>query len=315
MSDHESVVRRLREANPVISLAALHEEELEALRSLLDRRRGKMTATSTPSGTAPHWRRPALVLGMAFVLTLAVVGTVLLLARGGQEAPVIATTTTPLPTTTPAPTTTTEAPTTTAAPFVPPGLAMTWTQAPTQDAFGLNDAISTVIEGGPGLIAVGCVLDTSRGETEMGPADAAVWVSADGLTWERVSDAEVFGGADSQKINDVVRGPNGYVAVGWGADPAIWFSPDGIEWEQASGQVPGLDSVIADADGYLALGEGFWRSPDGRTWARIDEHGFSPNWVEAMMGNTMWSVVALPDGYGFVADGDGDYYYGADTLF
>ena len=111
MTDHESVVRRLREANPVPFLAALPVDDLQAVRALLDRRRGKMTATSTAAQAAPRWRRPALVLGAAFVVTLAAVGTTLLLLRRGEEAPPVVTTTLPptttLPVTTTTPTTTT----------------------------------------------------------------------------------------------------------------------------------------------------------------------------------------------------------------
>ena len=39
--------------------------------ALFTRRRGEMTATSTAPRAAPSWRRPALAIGAAFVVTLA----------------------------------------------------------------------------------------------------------------------------------------------------------------------------------------------------------------------------------------------------
>ena len=211
---------------------------------------------------------------------------------------------TPLATALPPPTavaTTAAVPTTgevapdTTTPSTPADLEMTWVQAPVQEAFGLRDGIWKVIEGGPGLIAVGAVKDsTVVRDVDVGLSDAAVWVSADGLNWEKVGDPDVFGGVPTesgndknQVIQDVAAGPGGYVAVGGvsrdtgDVDPPIWFSPDGFEWERITGYgetfaATDFASVVADDTGFVAFGNQVWRSPDGRTWTRIDQEGLFP---------------------------------------
>jgi len=66
-----------------------------------------------------------------------------------------------------------------------------------------------VVVGGPGLVAVG---HNAPGD---GDVDAAVWESADGITWTRVAhDEAVFGGPDHQWMQAVVVGGPGLVAVG-----------------------------------------------------------------------------------------------------
>jgi hypothetical protein len=82
----------------------------------------------------------------------------------------------------------------------------------------------SVVAGGPGLVAVGH--DSSGGDNA-----AAVWTSADGLVWSRVPhDEAVFGGPNSMRMNSVVVGGPGLVAVGWRdsgslTDAAVWMSP------------------------------------------------------------------------------------------
>ncbi len=225
-------------------------------------------AGSGSVGSGPETTVPAVV--SSSVASSTVVPT--------TEAPVVATTEVPAATTT-----TAAMP---AVPVLPAGLDMTWVQAPTQAVFGVSDGVWTVIEGGPGLIAVGVVEDS------MGWTDGAVWVSTDGLSWERVGDSEVFGGVLfrggttdlNQVILDVAAGPGGYVAVGWvdrdtgDVDPPIWFSPDGSEWERITGygetlQDTDFASVVVDAAGFVAIGNEVWRSPDGQAWTRVDEQG------------------------------------------
>ena len=78
--------------------------------------------------------------------------------------------------------------------------------------------------GGPGLVAVG--LEASGGDVF-----AAVWTSADGITWSRVPhDEAALGGEGSQGMRGVTAGGPGLVAVGndrLGDDinAAVWVAP------------------------------------------------------------------------------------------
>ncbi len=249
--------------------------------------------------TPRRWNLPGPVLA-ALVAVIAVIafGGILLLFQTDDgsvastpeatDPPVVSNTavSTTAVSTTEAPGSTEATTTATVVSVTPVELEMTWVQAPAQQAFGLNDGILKVIEGGPGLIAVGVVEDA------VGYTDGAVWVSADGLDWEKVGDPEVFVGVTNQfgsnriqVIQDVAAGPGGYVAVGWAdsgtgdVDPPIWFSPDGFEWERVTPHGEMVEdlafaSVVVDGTGFVAIGTEVWRSPDGRTWTRIDQQGF-----------------------------------------
>jgi hypothetical protein len=151
--------------------------------------------------------------------------------------------------------------------------------------FGGDADMSSVTAGGPGLVAVG---------PEFLEGPAAVWTSADGLTWSRVpDDDEVFGGAG---IRDVTAGGPGLVAVGSFADEAagvaqraaVWTSVDGLTWSRVphdeamfgGGDEQRMTAVAVGGPGLVAVGwfanEGLydqgtavWTSVDGRTWSRV----------------------------------------------
>ena len=173
----------------------------------------------------------------------------------------------------------------------------------------------SVTAGGPGLVAVGS--DDSAGD-----ADAAVWTSVDGITWNRVPhDDDVFGGPQPQGMRSVVAGGPGLVAVGYDGsgpdwDAAVWTSVDGETWER----VPHLPrvfggprhqvmySVAVAGPGLVAVGydgstsdvavAAVWTSVDGITWRRVlhDDEVFGGEAVQFM-----WSVTA--GGPGVVAVG------------
>lgn len=139
--------------------------------------------------------------------------------------------------------------------------------------------MKAVVAGGPGLVAVG--RDRGRGS-------AAVWVSADGRTWERIDhDEEVFGGDGPQVMTGVATVDDTVVAVGddRGTDghAAVWVSEDGRDWERLDHDAevfggPGqqfMTAVTAGGPGLVAVGHDFgastptvWVSPDGRDWTR-----------------------------------------------
>jgi hypothetical protein len=183
--------------------------------------------------------------------------------------------------TTLAPTTPTAAPTTTTSTAIP--VASAWSQVPDDEAIlgGASDqSMWDVTRGGPGLVAVG--MDESV------DGDAAVWTSADGISWVRVPhDEAVFGGGGFQRMGGVTVGGPGLVAVGrddvgGNVDAAVWTSADGISWVR----VPDDEAVFGGAGaqlmwdvtvggpGLVAVGSSYndaavWTSPDGMKWTPV----------------------------------------------
>jgi hypothetical protein len=142
-----------------------------------------------------------------------------------------------------------------------------WSRVPHDEAtFGGEENTDVFMKDvtafGSGLVAVGM-------EWKGSSADAAAWVSADGMIWERVPpDEAVFGGPQSQVMWAVVPAGPRLVAVGQGGDgagesgpgqpAAAWTSTDGRTWSRVPDQVALLS-------GYPA-GE-----PGSGDWARMDD--------------------------------------------
>lgn len=153
-------------------------------------------------------------------------------------------------------------------------------------------ALRAVIEAGPGLVAVG---------TDEVPEDAAVWVSEDATTWDRIESDSFFGEDDAQGLEgaqgmfDVVDGPAGIVAVGEfevrserDIDAGVWISEDGLTWERVEHEALGgtgtqtMYGITTWNGEYVAVGVGpgpvgsgerrpaIWISEDARTWERVD---------------------------------------------
>jgi len=209
-------------------------------------------------------------------------------------------TTAPTTSTTVPPTDSTRAPTETGSPY-----SHNWSRVPDEEG-ALGGAgfqmMSGVTVGGPGLVAVGS--DFSGGDV-----DAAVWTSADGITWSRVPhDEAVFGGDGDQEMVSVTTGGPGLVAVGWEGslfdqDAAVWTSPDGITWSRVAHDeaVFGGDgdqemvSVTTGGPGLVAVGPDLsdleaevWTSPDGITWSRLpaDTAVFGGSHIQSMLSVT-----------------------------
>ena len=192
---------------------------------------------------------------------------------------------------------------------------LTWARVPDDEAVfgGVGDqSMSSVVAGGPGLVAVGS--DGANG-------NAAVWTSADGLAWTRVPDDEaVFGGVGYRAMWSVVAGGPGLVAVGedasWSGSEmeqhaVVWTSTDGLAWAQVPDDEAAfgdardrpMRSVVAGGPGLVAVGwDGseephavVWTSTDGLTWAPVPDD-------ESVFGNSgMYSAAAA--GPGLVAVG------------
>jgi hypothetical protein len=153
-----------------------------------------------------------------------------------------------------------------------------------------------------GLVAVG--LETYE-PTSAAPGedlDPAIWISADGTTWERVVDPSLgtpgfqpnTGSEFNGEIVDVAFVPGiGAVAAGSASasdptidypdqTPTVWVSPDGRSWERRPLDVDGrLRGVVADAGGAVVFGVGDLHgsptsdalvatSSDGVTWTQVE---------------------------------------------
>ncbi len=141
--------------------------------------------------------------------------------------------------------------------------------------------------------------------------DAAVWVSTDGTSWQRIPhDDEVFGGPSAQWMHDVTYTGDRFVAVGSELDGgddnmigAVWTSEDGLAWAKIAngaevfGPDPATDNhmyitaVTGTPDGLVAAGIAacvpfrdfrcdadpadmpmpLWSSRDGLEWERIED--------------------------------------------
>ncbi|HSR44727.1 MAG TPA: hypothetical protein VLT15_05775 [Acidimicrobiia bacterium] len=182
---------------------------------------------------------------------------------------------------------------------------ITWSRVSHDEAsFGgqeqTNVFMKDVTAFGSGLVAVGM-------ESTGSSIDAAAWISADGVTWERVPpDEAVFGGPQYQIMWAVVPAGPGLVAVGQGGDhfgerpgqpAAVWTSTDGRDWSRVpdqaallsgytsegahNGDWARIDDVIVGGPGLVAAGRvgrcqdfscaddsAVWTSADGVTWER-----------------------------------------------
>jgi hypothetical protein len=153
---------------------------------------------------------------------------------------------------------------------------VTWTRVPDQDAFGGPSVqwMKAVTAGGPGLVAVG------EDDATYGDPRPAVWLSEDGLTWDRLDPAAIQGVADDPPggarctgaaavMNDVTAGGPGLIAVGTvegGACPyslpAVWVSSDGSTWDQilldsgvtGTTNLSSVRAVVVGPNGIAAVG-------------------------------------------------------------
>ncbi len=144
--------------------------------------------------------------------------------------------------------------------------------------------MTAVTTGGPGVVAVGGESFRSYPDAPP-PPRGLVWVSADGLSWQRAVDQPAF--ADSY-ILDLTRFGELLVAVGGGPGgrAAVWLSDDGILWSRrevaavyGTGSTATMLHVAAGPDGLVAIGTvsdepsaaqrwAVWTSVDGVEWAQ-----------------------------------------------
>ena len=162
--------------------------------------------------------------------------------------------------------------------------------------------IWSVIEAGPGLIAVGEIIDDDD-------ADAVVWTSGDGVEWNRVTDLEL-GGLGDQRLTAVIAIEGTIIAAGSvEGDAAIWMSPDGISWSKIDdpGTFGGdgeqwISDLTTGGPGLVAVGAdgtdaAVWASVDGSTWERIRN-------ADVLGGDGHQEILSISSGeHGFIAVG------------
>ena len=98
-------------------------------------------------------------------------------------------------------------------------------------------AIQSIVQGGPGLVAVGAVFDAH------GPRPAA-WTSADGAVWDRAQVPALPAGVSAGGISSVSNDGDGLLAIGYLVEGdswqgTLWTSVDGARWTQ-SPAIPAL---------------------------------------------------------------------------
>jgi hypothetical protein len=154
-----------------------------------------------------------------------------------------------------------------------------WIESPADPIFA-GAWLQSVVEGGPGLVAVGYNQDGLH-----------AWYSADGIAWELasvppLSDGALSGG-DAWSGMDVAASDGRLVALGQveiGIGPnqyrvrtIVWTSDDGISWDEVQGTHIGSNEgeleITAGADGFIAMGTfGVWTSDDGVRWQPASSH-------------------------------------------
>lgn len=229
----------------------------------------------------------------------------------------VATTTTAAPTTTTvATTTTTVAQTTTDG-----DLTAGWSPVEDSAVFGGagRQAMRDVAASADVLVAVGAAQGDKA--VDVGSADAAVWVSSDGVEWTRVGADSAFQESASQSMRAVTLGGPGFVAVGTAEilhqdAPAVWLSPDGHLWDRVDDSTGAFDTgtfasmwdVAAAGPGLVAVGyvgimdafeAAVWVSPDGTAWTRVTDDSFAGDSNKVMTG-----IATLEDGRIIVVGND-----------
>lgn len=211
-----------------------------------------------------------------------------------------------------------------------------------------DQTVSALVAGNGNLVAVGSTDCKAIGVTYpsttatapkgpgLSPQCPQVWVSGDGVGWERVGLNAFVGAEDVPFVNALADDPlvpqlgfpargypmldvtwtgNEFLAVG----PAIWRSPDGHTWAvepwpstnakgECSPECRANDVLVTD-EGIVAVGKdptltaspgggkvAVWFSEDGRDWRQIQPD--LPDWSE------LHEIVSSPEGYIIVGSAD-----------
>lgn len=134
-----------------------------------------------------------------------------------------------------------------------------------------------------GFVAVG--RDDSGGRFE-----AAVWLSDDGLDWERAADDGQLGGEGDQAMKGVVDLGGRLLAVGRsGPEGAVWASDDGTEWDLVTQPFRARDGNVELEE--IAFGDGVVVAV-GREYSRQDEQNEAAAWFSDDRG-VQWTRASI----------------------
>lgn len=173
-----------------------------------------------------------------------------------------------------------------------------WSAVPDPDNVFVGSGftiVESVTAGGPGYVVVGW---ENPGGSD---TNAMVWLSQDGLAWDRVEDPDLLGdpaNGDSADMTDVVSGGPGLVAYG----SAVWISADGTEWDRiadvefdimtinpASGRLLGFTPKSPDRQ------QEVWISDDGTQWTHVGTLPEAPGDISAIAWDRNILVVVVGD--------------------
>jgi hypothetical protein len=156
--------------------------------------------------------------------------------------------------------------------YSPDGLV--WTRVPhDEQVFGGPDrqAITSVAEGGPGLVGIGY---------DLADFESVVWTSPDGLTWTRMGQDDLSGGPGPMDLwSVVVAGGPGLVAIGYSlsgndSDAAVWTSPDGLTWTREP-----HDEAVFGGPGFQEM---VWITPGGPGLVAVGYDSAGGDWDTAV---------------------------------
>lgn len=151
-----------------------------------------------------------------------------------------------------------------------------WNRIPSGSQFRDSAIEDVVWHPGPELfVAVGTHI-----------SEGAVWVSADGEAWDRVSLLGFDGPGGGIEMNAIAIGGPGLIAVGmeWLSEgesiPAVWVSEDGHDWMRQGdltrfGDRAGMTDVTRHGHDLYAVGytaenrQALWRSTEIEDWALV----------------------------------------------